>query len=182
MGGAGITAGCGVSIPYRSWPPDAIVTGGGHDGDGGDDVGAGKGAGRVGVLLVDDQPAFRTAVAALIAASDQLIVTGQAGTGESALAVLAGPGAAGPGLVLIDINMPGIGGVEAARQIHAARPDLVVVLMSTYGAGELPAEAAGCGAASYLHKEHLSAGLLVEVWRRARHPGGRAGLDRGAGR
>src|SRR5262249_4553637 len=65
---------------------------------------------------------------------------------------------------------------------HAARPDLLVVLMSTYDARELPAEAADCGAACYLHKEHLSAELLVDVWRQARHPGGRAGLDRGAGR
>lgn len=161
---------------------DAILTGKGHDGDGGDDVGASNGADRVGVLLVDDQPAFRKAVATLIAASDQLIVTGQAGTGESALAVLAGPRAAGTGLVLIDINMPGIGGIETARRIHAARPDLLVVLMSTYDARELPAEAADCGAACYLHKEHLSAELLVDVWRQARHPGGRAGLDRGAGR
>lgn len=182
MGGAGITAGCGVSIPYRSWPPDAILTGEGHDGGGGDDVGASKGADQVGVLLVDDQPAFRRAVATLIASSDQLIVTGQADTGESALAVLTGPRAADTGLVLIDINMPGIGGIETARRIHAARPDLVVVLMSTYDAGELPAEAAGCGAASYLHKEHLSAELLVDVWRLARHPGGGAGLDPGAGR
>ena len=153
-----------------------------HDGDGGDDVGASKGADQLGVLLVDDQPAFRRAVATLIAASDQLIVTGQADTGESALALLTGPRAADTGLVLIDINMPGIGGIETARRIHAARPDLVVVLMSTYDARELPAEAAGCGAAGYLHKEHLSSELLVDVWRQARRPGGRAGLDLGAGR
>src|SRR5262249_27533726 len=109
---------------------DAILTGKRHDGDGGDDGGASDRAERVGVLLVDDPPAFRKAVATLIAASDQLIVTGQAGTGESALAVLAGPRAAGTGLVLIDINMPGIGGIETPRPLPAARPGLLGASMS----------------------------------------------------
>src|SRR5262249_61728081 len=89
---------------------DAILTGKGHDGDGGDDVGASNSADRVGVLLVDDQPAFRKAVATLIAASDQLIVTGQAGTGESALAVLGGPPRGGPGPVAKGLNRPRVRG------------------------------------------------------------------------
>jgi DNA-binding NarL/FixJ family response regulator len=71
-------------------------------------------------------------------------------------------------IVLMDIHMPGMGGIEAARQIHAARPDLMVVLMSTYDIEDISADAADCGAAAYLHKEHLSPALLSRIWRAAR--------------
>ena len=60
-----------------------------------------------------------------------------------------------PGLVLMDINLPGINGIEATRRITAAHPDAVVVLLSTYQAADLPADAGSCGAATYVHKEEL---------------------------
>jgi two-component system, NarL family, invasion response regulator UvrY len=63
--------------------------------------------------------------------------------------------------------MPGMGGIEAARQIRAAHPDLIVVLMSTYDLEDLPAAASSCGAAAYLHKERLSPELLSRIWRTA---------------
>jgi DNA-binding NarL/FixJ family response regulator len=60
-----------------------------------------------------------------------------------------------------------MGGIEATRRIRAAHPDLVVLLMSTYDVGDLPAGAADCGAAAYLHKESLSPDLLTRQWRAA---------------
>jgi DNA-binding NarL/FixJ family response regulator len=68
----------------------------------------------------------------------------------------------------MDVHMPGMGGIEATRQIHAARPDLMVVLMSTYDLEDISAAATGCGAAAYLHKERLSPELLSRIWRTAR--------------
>jgi DNA-binding NarL/FixJ family response regulator len=65
----------------------------------------------------------------------------------------------------MDIHMPGMGGIEAARQIHAAQPDLMVVLMSTYDLEDISVAAADCGASAYLHKEHLSPDLLNRIWR-----------------
>ncbi len=65
----------------------------------------------------------------------------------------------------MDIHMPGMGGIEATRQICAANPDVIVVLMSTYDVEDLPAAASDCGAAAYLHKERLSPELLSRIWR-----------------
>ena len=89
-------------------------------------------------------------------------MAGECETGETAVEQMR----SGDGdIVLMDIHMPGIGGIEAARQICSARTDLMVVLMSTYDVEDLPATAADCGAASYLHKERLSPDLLRRIWR-----------------
>ena len=119
---------------------------------------------RVRVWVVDDQASFRRATAATLAAMDDFVLAGECETGESAIEVIPGGGV---GIVLMDIQMPGMGGIEATRRIRAAHPDLMVVLMSTYDVEDLPAGAADCGAASYLHKEHLSPDLLTRLWRAA---------------
>ena len=127
-----------------------------HDGTVADDL--------VRVWVVDDQASFRRATAATLAAMDDFVMAGECETGESAVELLR-EGAAD--IVLMDIHMPGMGGVEAARQICAAYPDLLVVLMSTYDLEDLPAAASDCGAVAYLHKERLSPELLSRIWRTA---------------
>jgi two-component system, NarL family, invasion response regulator UvrY len=119
---------------------------------------------RVRVWVVDDQAGFRLATAATVAAAEDFAMAGDCETGESAIELLRDGGA---GIVLMDIHMPGMGGIEATRRIHAAHPDLMVVLMSTYDVEDLPAGAAHCGAAAYLHKEHLCPDLLTRLWRAA---------------
>ena len=119
---------------------------------------------RVRVWVVDDQPSFRRATAATLAAMEEFVMAGECETGESAIELLRDGGA---GIVLMDIHLPGMDGIEATRRIRAAHPDLMVLLMSTYDAEDLPAEAADCGAAAYLHKEHLSPDLLTRLWRAA---------------
>ena len=91
-------------------------------------------------------------------------MAGECETGESAIELLRD---GGTGIVLMDIHMPGMGGIEATRRIRAAHPDLMVLLMSTYDVEDLPAGAADCGAAAYLHKEHLSPEVLTRLWRAA---------------
>ena len=117
---------------------------------------------QVRVWVVDDQASFRLATAATVAATDGFVMAGECETAESAIELLRGGDA---GIVLMDIHMPGMGGIEAARRLRAAHPDLKVLLMSTYDVEDLPAEAAECGAAAYLHKEHLSPDLLTRLWR-----------------
>jgi DNA-binding NarL/FixJ family response regulator len=119
---------------------------------------------QVRVWVVDDQPSFRMASAATLDVADGFVLAGQSATGESALARLDDDVA---DLVLMDIHMPGIGGIEAARQLHARYPHLAVVLMSTYDADELPAAATDCGAAGYLHKQRLCPEVLSDLWRTA---------------
>ena len=73
-----------------------------------------------------------------------------------------------PNLVLMDINMPGINGVEATRRIVADHPGTVVLLVSTYQADDLPDGADSCGAAAYVHKEDFSPTLLGSLWEQHR--------------
>jgi two-component system invasion response regulator UvrY len=119
---------------------------------------------RVRVWVVDDQASFRVATAAAVAATKDFVMAGECDTGESAIELLRDGDA---GIVLMDIHMPGMNGIEATRRIRAAHPDLMVLLMSTYDAEDLPNGAADCGAAAYLHKEHLSPDLLTRLWRAA---------------
>jgi two-component system invasion response regulator UvrY len=119
---------------------------------------------RVRVWVVDDQASFRRATSATLAAMDDFVMAGECETGESAVERIPDGDA---DIVLMDIHMPGMGGIEAARQIRAAHPDLIVVLMSTYDLEDLPAAASSCGAAAYLHKERLSPELLSRIWRTA---------------
>ena len=119
---------------------------------------------RVRVWVVDDQASFRLATAATVAGMEDFVMAGECETGESAIELLQDGGA---GIVLMDIHMPGMGGIEATRRIRAAHPDLMVLLTSTYDIEDLPTGATDCGAAAYLHKEHLTPDRLTRLWRTA---------------
>jgi DNA-binding NarL/FixJ family response regulator len=112
------------------------------------------------VLIVDDQPPFRDAARTVVSLLRGWEIVGEVGTGEDAV-VAAGTEA--PGVILMDINLPGISGLEATRQIVAAQPSVRVVLLSTYAADDLPADALDCGAAAYVRKEDLSPKVLREL-------------------
>jgi two-component system invasion response regulator UvrY len=116
------------------------------------------------VWVVDDQASFRRATAATLDTMDDFVMAGECETGESAVELIRDGDA---DIVLMDIHMPGMGGIEAARQLHAAQPDVMVVLMSTYDRGDISGAAADCGASAYLHKEHLSPDLLSRIWQSA---------------
>ena len=119
--------------------------------------------GPVHVLIVDDQAPFRRAARAVLAATPEFEAVGEAESGEQALELA---DELAPALVLMDINMPGISGIEASRRITDVHPETVVVLLSTYEAEDLPAEAASCGAAGYVHKEDFGPGMLRDIWDR----------------
>ncbi len=123
------------------------------------------------VLVVDDQRPFRLAAAAVLRRSEGFELVGEAETGEQALEQVA---ALHPALVLMDINMPGISGIEATRRILADAPSTVVFLCSTYQLGDLPPDARTSGAEAYVNKEELGPGLLRRLWddRRANGAGG----------
>jgi DNA-binding NarL/FixJ family response regulator len=122
--------------------------------------------GSVPVLIVDDQPVFRRAARAVITATPGFEVVGEAESGEDAVEMA---DALDPGLVLMDINLPGINGIEATRRIVATHPEAVVMLLSTYQAGDLPSDADDCGAAAYVHKEQFGPSVVQELWSSARN-------------
>ena len=92
------------------------------------------------VLVVDDQAPFRFAVKAVLRRLEGFELAGEASSGAEAIALV---DELHPALVLMDINMPEMNGIEATRQIVAAHPDVVVFLCSTYDVADLPRERGG---------------------------------------
>ena len=113
------------------------------------------------VLIVDDQAPFRRAAAAVVRATRGFEVLGEAPSGEQAVELV---GSLSPRLVLMDINMTGINGIEATRRIATTHPEVAVVLLSTYQAGDLPGDAATSGAVAYVNKEDFGPDVLERVW------------------
>ena len=110
------------------------------------------------VLVVDDQEPFRLAAAAVVTATAGFELVGSAITGEASLAAV---DELHPDLVLMDIQLPGIDGLQSTRQVRARQPAVRVLLVSS---NEEYDEAADCGALVYLPKSTLSPALLQEVW------------------
>jgi two-component system invasion response regulator UvrY len=112
----------------------------------------------IAVLIVDDQMPFRLSARTVVGFTPGFTVVGEASSGEEALEKV---DQLSPQLVLMDINMPGMGGIEATRRITAAHPEVKVVLLSTYDADDLPADARTCGAVGYVHKEQFGPDVLT---------------------
>jgi DNA-binding NarL/FixJ family response regulator len=125
------------------------------------------------VLIADDQAPFRRAAGSVLGSSPDFELVGEAISGEEAVMLV---DSLAPDVVLMDIKMPGIGGIEAARAIAALRPHTLTILLSTYREQDLPADARTCGAAAYLHKSDFAAHALRELWDASRAHRGRGSL------
>lgn len=113
------------------------------------------------VLVVDDQDPFRNAARAVVDRMRGFDVIGEAESGEDAVALAA---ELVPDLVLMDINMGEMDGVEATRRIVAANPAVMVVLLSTYDLADLPAEARTSGAVAYVPKDDFGGRTIRALW------------------
>jgi CheY-like chemotaxis protein len=114
---------------------------------------------EIGVLVVDDQDPFRRAMAAVVEETDGFVVVGAVASGEESLVA---EKELRPGLVLMDVNLPGIDGVEATRRIRQAPDAPVVILLSTYDEDEF--DRAGCDATAYVSKASFGPERLQETW------------------
>jgi DNA-binding NarL/FixJ family response regulator len=113
------------------------------------------------VLIVDDQEPFRLAARMVVELTDGFDVVGEAETGEESVAMAA---ELKPDLVLMDVNLPGINGLDATRQILAVSDPVVVLLLSTYEEAEYAPRAAECGAAAYIPKSSFGPDRLESAW------------------
>jgi two-component system, NarL family, invasion response regulator UvrY len=124
--------------------------------------------GPVRVLIVDDRPGFLEAAAEVIELADGFELVASADSGEAALEVVRSQPV---DLVVMDVNMPGIGGICAAGRLGAEHPEVKVVLVSTDDADSLPPRLIESGV-RYLHKELLGPDELRTLWDSGGSPGG----------
>ena len=116
---------------------------------------------RVTVMIVDDQPPFRAAARAVIDRVPGFELVAEVASGEEAVETSS---AVAPQLVLMDINMGELDGIEATRLITSDNPAIKVILVSTYGLDDLPSGARTSGAIAYVNKDELSPRVIRHLW------------------
>ncbi len=121
------------------------------------------GEGKIKVLIVDDHAILREGIRYLLHAAGGIEVTGEAEDGQAALEKLAG---AQPDVVLMDVAMPRMNGIDATRAIKAARPDLPVLILSMHDSEEYILPILKAGASGYVLKR-AAAQELVSALRAA---------------
>jgi DNA-binding NarL/FixJ family response regulator len=118
------------------------------------------------VLTVDDQPLFRDAARAVVAATPGFVSLAEVPSGEDAIALV---DRLQPDFVLLDVNLPGIDGLETSRLLTDAAPGLVVLLISAQDDPGLRDAARDYGAVAFVSKEELRPAILRAMWERHGH-------------
>ena len=123
------------------------------------------------VLLAEDHPVVRTGLEELLGSEDDVEVVGSVGNGEEAVAAF--PGLA-PDVILLDISMPELNGIEAARKVLELDPDARIVILTASSERAQIVDAIGAGALGYLLKDSSPVDLIDGIRAAAR---GEAPLD-----
>lgn len=108
-----------------------------------------EGASLINVLIVDDQKLVRAGLRSLLSGVNGIKVMGEACSGEEALSFCREKN---PHVVLMDVRMPGIGGLEATRNLLRRNPDIKVIALTVCGEEPFPSKLLQAGAAGYLTK------------------------------
>lgn len=104
---------------------------------------------RIGVLIIDDDPFVRQALAQFVNTAPDLAVLGCAPDGSDAIQLV---GRLKPQVVLMDVHMPEVDGMDATRAIRVAHPDVRVLVLTAFGDHETVDTALRAGASGFLHK------------------------------
>lgn len=112
------------------------------------------------VLICDDQDVVREGLRAILSTSADFDVVGMASDGAQALELVAREQ---PDVVLMDLNMPGMNGIQATRLIHQKYPSVRILALTTYDADEWVFDAIRAGAAGYLLKDTPRANLMKAI-------------------
>jgi DNA-binding NarL/FixJ family response regulator len=116
--------------------------------------------GRTTVLLVDDEPLFTEALELVLTGDERIEVIGRAADGAEAVELTE---ALRPDVVLMDVHMPRVGGVEATRRIARRHPGAAVVMLSSSNEPDDVARAVDAGAAAYLTKDAETEQLVAAI-------------------
>lgn len=122
---------------------------------------------RVKIMVVDDHTIVREGTARMLELTPEFLIVGQASSAREALDLIR---TLNPEIVLMDIKMPGINGIEATRMIKQEWPDIEVIVLSMYDEEEYVVEAVKAGATGYLLKDSSQEDLVRAI--RIVHSGG----------
>lgn len=115
---------------------------------------------RIRILIADDHGPFRDGLRALLVAADDCEIVGEAGSGDEAVALAA---TLQPDVVLMDINMPNVNGIEATRQILHTSPHISILVLTMFDDNDSVFAALRAGARGYLLKGALKAEILRTI-------------------
>ncbi len=113
------------------------------------------------IVTADDQPIFRRVAGAIIARTPGFELVGEATGGQAALDLVQD---VDPDVVILDVRMPGVDGIEVASRLTAANSSTVIVLASATDSRELAERARSCGASAVVEKHWLTPRLLRGLW------------------
>jgi DNA-binding NarL/FixJ family response regulator len=122
---------------------------------------------KIRVLLADDHAILREGLRALLALADDIEVVGEAANGQEAIDRVE---TLRPDVVLMDVSMPGLGGLEATLQIRRQRPDTRILVLTQYEDPEYVRRFVQAGVSGYVLKKSVGSDLPAAI--RAAHRGG----------
>jgi DNA-binding NarL/FixJ family response regulator len=141
----------------------------------------GKCGDEIRLLIVEDEDMFAELVAALVASDDRIELVGRARNGQEGVALAR---ASAPDVIVMDIGMPVLDGIEATRRIRTANPSVGVVIFTGSDEPRDIDRARDVGAAAFVQKSHIDAVLLAAIHRaaeateeRSREPAGERKLE-----
>jgi two-component system response regulator NreC len=114
----------------------------------------------IGILIADDHGVLRAGLRALLKAEPDLVVVGEAADGQQALQAAA---ELRPDVVLLDLSMPGLNGIDVTRQLKVDMPDMRVLILTVHEDGGLLQEAIRVGASGYIIKRAVESELINAI-------------------
>ncbi len=118
------------------------------------------GQARIKVLIADDQALFRSGLARLLAEDSTVEIVGQATDGNDAVKQA---GTLKPDVILMDLKMPNLDGVEATRRIVATHPGIKILILTTFEADSYVIQALQAGASGYVLKDTRPEGVISSI-------------------
>jgi DNA-binding NarL/FixJ family response regulator len=115
---------------------------------------------QIKVLIVDDHPILREGVAAVLGCEDDMQIVGEAASGMEALELFR---ALDPDVTLMDLQMPGMNGVETIRAVRKEKSEARIIVLTTYSGDILASKALKAGASGYLLKSSLKDQLVDTI-------------------